>query len=240
MAIYDSDLVSLGKDFSPGLEREYFPEQDRSHKGRLAINSGIFESVIKSGKRFEWESYWPWPIANPMFFAHATYDQLVQMRLIPDGMPSFATIRHPVDRFLSVWSFLLKGLRSMGKEYEAVYANASPETKKYLNMDANEFWDAFMTMNVDKDMQKTPLIFVKMFRKPQTFWGNQDTEFWAIENIDRDLSKLFKDKGVEEIKVRHLKKDGKNKKRELLTLDRQQAIIDTFQTDFVTWEGLQV
>ncbi len=239
MAIYDSDLVSLGKDFSPGLEREYFPEEDRSHKGRLAINSNMFEAVIKSGRKFEWQSWWPWPITNPMFYSHATYAQLVKMKLIPDGMPSFATIRHPVDRFLSVWSFLFKGLRSMGNEYEAVFANVSPATAKLLNLDPNEFFDIFMTLQLKGDMKNTPLIFVEMFRKPQTYWGNKDTQYWAIENIDRDLAKLFKDKGVEELKVRHLKRDGKNKKRDLLTIDRQQSLIEIFQKDFVTWENLQ-
>ena len=239
MAIYDSDLVSLGKDYCPGLEREYFPEEDRSHKGRLAINSHVFEAVIKSGRRYEWESWWPWVIKDPMFYAHATYSQLVQMKLIVDGMPSFATIRHPVDRFLSVWSFLLTGLRSMGKQHEAAFANTSSSTAKLLNLDPNEFFDVFMTMKVEGDMKKTPLVFVEMFRKPQTYWGNKDTKYWAIENINQDLAKLFKDKGVEEFKVRHLKKDGRNKKRDLLSADRQKAIIENYQKDFITWENLQ-
>jgi len=239
MAIYDSDLVSLGKDHCPGLEREYFPEEDRSHKGRLAINSQLFEAVIKSGKRFEWQSWWPWRISDPMFFAHATYEQLVAMNLIKDGMPSIATIRHPVDRFLSVWSFLSKGLRSMGKMHEAVYANASAETAKLLSLDPNQFFDAFMTLELKGDMARTPLIFVPMFRKPQTYWGNKDTQYWAIENLDKELSNFFKGKNVEEIKVRHLKKDGKNKMRDFLTKDRQQTILDKYETDFVTWEKQQ-
>jgi len=239
MAIYDSDLVSLGKDASPGLEREYFPKEDRSHKGRLAINPHVFSPIIKSNHRLEWENWWPWPKANPMFYAHATYSQLVEMKLIVDGMPSIATIRHPVDRFLSVWSFLTKGLRSMGKEYEAAYANASPSTAKILNADANEFFDLFMTLKLDDDMARTPLIFTQMLRKPQTYWGNSSTEYWAIENINRELPKFFESKGVENIKIHHLKKDKKSKKREILTAERQSAIIELYQKDFVIWEAQQ-
>jgi len=239
-AIYDSDLISLGKDVTPGLEQEYIAKGNRSHKGRLPIYPKVFRDIIKSGTTFPWEHWWPWPKPNPMFFCHATYDQTVKMGLIVDGMPSYATIRHPVDRFLSVWSYLFSGLRLMGKSYEDVFTQAPPEISKLLNSDPDEFFDIFLTLTVEGKMKDTPLVFIDLFRKPQTYWGNENTQYWAIENLERDLANLFAEKGVDPMVIPHLKKDGGNRKRDLLSKDRQQSLLERFQNDFSKWEEQQV
>ena len=241
LAIYDSDLVSLRKDVSPGLEQEYFVEGNRSHKGRLAINGQVFKKVMISKQALPWEHWWPWPKMNPMFFSHATYDQLVTMDLIKQGMPSYATIRHPVDRFLSVWSFLFSGLRLMGKSYEDVFTQAPPELSRLLNCNPDEFFDMFLTLKVEGKMKNTPLVFMDLFRKPQTYWGNEDTQYWAVEHLDKNLAHLFNEKGVDPVRVPHLKRDGQNDKRKyLLSVDRQKSLLDMFQADLIIWEAQQV
>ncbi len=238
-AIYDSDLVSLGKDFCPGIEHEYFAKDDRSHKGRLAINGQLFANTARRNQTFSWESWWPWPKSNPMFFAHATYNQMVEMNLIKNDIPSFATIRNPVDRFLSVWSFLFHGLRTMNPANQAVFDNAPPELAKLLNLDPNEFHDVFFNLKIDGYLKKTPLVFLDLFRKPQTYWGTKNTEYWPIESLNSSLNKLFEIKGVQTHLVQHHKKDRNTSKRTLLTPDRQINIINNFEVDYSLWESLQ-
>jgi hypothetical protein len=231
--------VSLKNDITPGLEHEYFPEDGRSHKGRLPINSKPLSDLMKSSRRFDWEDWWPWPRSNRMFFAHATYAQLVEMKLIQQGMPSYATVRHPVDRFLSIWSFLFHGLRSMGKAHAEAFERAPPHVRELLNLDPNGFFDMFLTLQPDEHMRRTPLIFVELFRKGQLYWGCQDTNFWAVENLDRELNRLFQSKGVEPVPMPRLKQNRKKLDRGELTAGRQKVLLDYFKRDFVLWESLQ-
>jgi len=83
-------------------------------------------------------------------------------------------------------------------------------------------------------------VFIDLFRKPQTYWGNEDTQYWAIENLERDLANLFAEKGVDPMVIPHLKKDGRNRKRDLLSKDRQLSLLEHFQNDFSKWEEQQV
>ena len=62
-----------------------------------------------------------------------------------------------------------------------------------------------------------------------------------MENLDKNLARLFSEKGVDPIKVLHLKKDGRNENRkDLLSADRQQSLLDMFQADLIKWEEQQV
>ena len=238
-AIYDSDLVSLQADITPGLEQEQFVEGGRSHKGRVPINAQPLSALMKSRQRFEWESWWPWPRQNRMFFMHATYAQLVAMNLIEPGLPSYATIRRPVDRFLSIWSFLLRGLRSMGAEHERVFREAPTHVREILELDPNGFCDAFLTVQPDAAMRQTPLVFIELFRKGQLYWGNEETCYWAVENLADDLARLFAEKGVEPVALPHLKRDRGKQERKVLTEGRQKVLMDFFARDFTRWESLQ-
>lgn len=152
--------------------------------------------------------------AHRQHIFHSPYKKLVDVGLIDGDMPCVSTIRHPVDRFVSITAYL------SGSEHIA---------KRMYSDDPNECWDLY------KNGYKAFGNYHDMFKVPQNYFVSEDAILFNVENTYDWLEKFAKERGYEYKKSPYFKNNKENQKIPL-TEDRQKEIMDWFEDDFLLWE----
>ena len=142
---------------------------------------------------------------------HSPYHKVVESGLIEEGMPCVSTIRHPVDRFISI----------------TAYVDAAPN-KETIN-DPNIAWDGFKNNEMVFDM------WSDMFKHPQSYYVSDDAQLWNVENVYDWLDKFAIEKNVIYNRPYHYKNNKMNQTIQL-TENRKQEIVDRFEDDYLLWE----
>jgi len=148
---------------------------------------------------------------------HATFDELVEKKLIVATMPCVSTIRYPVERFSSAFYFV--------RNQYSVPFDQTP----YVN--PNAFWDALKN--------KEPRMGVKVLSKPQCDYFPDHAELFNTENLHEHVSKYILERGGKVDGRIEMRKNPNNKLDVFLaelTPDRKQDILDTYAKDFELWE----
>lgn len=143
---------------------------------------------------------------------HSPYHKVVESGLVEEGMPCVSTIRHPVDRFVSITAYI--GQFSKGENVET---------------DPNKAWDRF------KSGDRVFALWDDMFKLPQNYFVSDDAQLWNVENTYDWLKRFALEKGFEYNQPYHFKNNKKNQKLGLSD-KRQQEILDWFEDDYLLWE----
>jgi|DEB0MinimDraft_6_1074348.scaffolds.fasta_scaffold00194_37 hypothetical protein len=141
---------------------------------------------------------------------HTGFHRLVEVGLVDEDMPCVSTIRHPVDRFLSINAFLGKHTRV-------------PER------DPNSTWDQY------KNGDEVFGMWENMFRLHQDYYVPEHATLWNIENLYDWMKRFAKEKGLVYKEPIYFK-NNKKYRTVSLTSDREQEILDHFEKDFLLWE----
>lgn len=142
---------------------------------------------------------------------HSPYSKFVESGLIEEGMPCVSTIRHPVDRWISITAYV------------------GSFSKKENTTDPNVSWERF------KNEEETFDMWSNMFKLPQHYYVSDDAQLWNVENVYDWLKRFAKEKGIVYNQPYHFKNNKKRQKIPL-TENRKQEIMDYFEKDFLLWE----
>jgi hypothetical protein len=166
-----------------------------------------------------------------------TFDDLRAKSAIPADMPCIATIRNPLERLASGYSYICKDVETyLAENNGVVYPGGLIEDlMKNLMPNVNMFWDYVLEhFNGAKPMHKW---------YPQNYYFPEHAELFNIENLHEHASKFILDKGgvvSERIELRSNPHIFTPDQTETifadLTPDRRQKILDTFAKDFELWE----
>jgi len=149
---------------------------------------------------------------------HATFDELVERKLIASTMPCVSTIRNPLERYSSGYYFMrdmLRGLPIFKNPYE----------------NPNLFWDSLVSGETRLNM--------KGLARPQCDYFPDHAELFNTENLHEHVSKYILEKGGKVDGRIEMRKNPDNKLDVFLaelTPDRKQDILDTYAKDFELWE----
>jgi hypothetical protein len=172
------------------------------------------------------------PPNTHIFLRHMTWNDLMQRGLVNQNMQCIATIRHPVDRFLSAVSHYLfldhatQGVENSGDAY-------------------NNFWDRFMSCpekltrhaeTNDEDFDHAVCLFKSFLGKKQTDFLSDQAIVWQSKNFAPQITALVEQCGGTITGIPHVRKFDRPPRDALLTKDRQQQILEFYQDDFILWE----
>ena len=171
-----------------------------------------------------------------MASVRVTFDELVAKNAIPSDMPCVASIRNPLERIASAYSYVCKDMGMFNKSASYEFKTLPPVlaiTNGITNI--NTFVDFILEhFNGAKPRHKW---------YAQSHYFPDHAEVFNIENLHQHASKFISEKGgvvSEPIELRRntdiFTPDQTKTVFADLTLDRRQAMTDLFAKDFELWE----
>lgn len=158
---------------------------------------------------------------------HTTWSMLDKNNLIETDMICYSTIRHPVDRFISICYFVSAGIQ----EWPGV--SKDDKVGPTLKNNLNNAWDRF------KNNENIFSSYHGLLSAPQYYFLNESPILWNIENLF-DWIELFVNKYGGSVKNYIWAKNQNRPKNftdtKIITADRQKEIITHFEKDFLLWE----
>lgn len=170
---------------------------------------------------------------------HNTWNMIEKNNLTEKGMNCISTIRHPVDRFVSICYFYEHGTRntlskkikneSVVKEYEKLKYGRNVLKEEGIDSIVEKFRDG-ITMFSEYD---------SLFQQPQHYWLNDNPVLWNTENV-MDWTSEFLNKNGLAIKEKIWAKK-QNRPRDylnpnIMSLQNQKYLLDRYEKDFLAWE----
>lgn len=172
-----------------------------------------------------------------VLYMHNTWNSLYKCGLVDTNMECISTIRHPIDRFISICYFFERGTehwlvgKAKDEEIGRKYYGKSILTEEGINGIVDRVMDG-------QDAFKE---FEEIFLKPQHYWIKEGATVWNTENVV-DWATEFVNKKGGAIKEEMWAKNNKKRPRDylnpdIITLDRQKYLLDRFEKDFLLWEN---
>lgn len=160
------------------------------------------------------------------FFMHTTWNMLLQNGLVEAEMECISTIRHPVDRFISICYFFDAGAKTRWPE---TYINNLLE-KEGINGICDRLMSGervFQGLN-------------EMLTAPQSYYLNDNPTLWNIENIYDWIEEFAKIKGGNIQDYYWAKKQIRPRAfldNKVITESRQKYLMDRYEKDLLLWEN---
>lgn len=171
-----------------------------------------------------------------VLYMHNTWNSLYRCGLVDDDIECISTIRHPIDRFISICYFFERGTGqwSFGTNDDRArknYFGKSVLTEEGINGIVDRIIDG----------RSVFMEFEEIFLKPQHYWIKEGATVWNTENVV-DWAAEFVNKKGGAIKEEMWAKNNKKRPRDylnpdIITLDRQKYLLDRFEKDFLLWEN---
>lgn len=157
---------------------------------------------------------------------HTTWSILLANKYVNNGIKCISTIRHPVDRFISLCYFYNAG----------TYDNWPGTTRNNIlkQEGVNGMWDRFISgEKVFESMHD-------FFSLHQYQYLSEDPLVWNLENLSDWISKFAEINHVTVKQQLWAKKQNIPRLKDdpnFVTQERQKQIIDWFGKDFTLWEN---
>lgn len=213
-ASFGSDTVKRHN----GLKRSDNTERDGFN---IAYNKKLVDESFISPYFEEVKANVFWP-----FFMHTTWNKIKENGLIEDNMECISTIRHPVDRFISICYFFDAGTK---ERWPGTYINKLLE-KSGLNGICDEFLSG----------ERTFQSLHEFLSAPQSYYLSDNPTLWNIENLfdwAEDFASLKSGKVIEYYWAKRQIRPRAYFDNKIITLDRQKKLLDKYEKDFLLWEN---
>lgn len=159
------------------------------------------------------------PVLHPSM-RYVSWDQLLKGGLVKETMDCFATVRNPIDRFLSTISYFLsrRGIDAKDSDY-------------------SRFWDTLDDVDNEDELIKSFNNRTYLIRSQTSYLSDNPTAF-KIENFEPRIRELIQQFGGTVPSIQHANATIERPPTDqLLTKERQQQILDFYEDDLILWEN---
>ncbi|MDF1853644.1 MAG: hypothetical protein P1U85_22610 [Verrucomicrobiales bacterium] len=172
-------------------------------------------------------------IEGPFGNVHATYAYLTQEKVIPVGTACFATIRNPIDRWVSMLNvtYSLEDIKTKGIN---ALTEKALEGMNYIisnvGADRKAINDYFFT-------HPSPEGVTQLYFHQQHHYVPDDATLWPTEQLDSLITAFIQEKGG---RVRANWQGRINQTKvgaDVLSLENQQAVKTFYAKDLELWEA---
>tara|TARA_R110001606_G_scaffold394123_1_gene564731 strand:- start:13 stop:717 length:705 start_codon:yes stop_codon:yes gene_type:complete len=194
---FEKDVYAISNDFKNGGGEKFKLVNEEFKKTYLSNVKKIARSAKESN-------------------VHRTFEDLRVKSAIQATMPCVSTIRNPLERISSIFS------------YEKFVRNQAGNYIDEELENPNTFWDFIQT-----EQRKY------VFHNAQCSYFPEHAELFNTENLHEHVSKYILEKGGKVDSKIKMRKNPDNKLDVFLTEltpDRKQDILDTYAKDFELWE----
>jgi len=175
---------------------------------------------------------------------HLGWNDLMQLGLVNENMECIATVRHPVDRFLSAVAHFLFNPNGSAKDVRLNDAITDGNGSGLYDA----FWDRFIAsperltrcaQTKSEDVDHAVYQFKTLKGKKQSSFINGQATVWRSNNFAPHITALVERCGGTITRIPHARKFDRPPGDTLLTKDRQQQILDYYYDDYTLWEKVR-